>query len=203
MTSSMTKTAFLAELQRKLKDMPESEIASAVAYYDEYLSEAGPENEAAAIVELGSPAEVAATVIGDYVYAGTTSDDKSIKKGFTAIWLIVLAILASPVALVVAIFLISFIFSLLTSALSVAFALFLAAGATVFAGVIYLAVGFWTLFFSFSSGIITIGIGLVLLAIGSAMTLALLWLTKHLVNGVALLGAKLLRRWKNRDGVTA
>jgi len=195
-----SKAAFLTELQRKLKGLPESEIIAAVAYYDEYLSEAGFDNEAAAIAELGSPAEVAAGILGDYVYADTTSEEKSTKKGLTALWLVVVGLLASPIALPIAIVLIALIFALLVTVLSVVFSLFVAAIAMIVGGVLYLGAGFFTLFFHFASGIMTIGYGLVATALGCALMAALIWLTQVTVNGLAKLGAKILQRNKARRG---
>jgi len=62
----MNKTEFLDQLKRKLKNLPADEAAAALSYYEEYLSDAGPENEAATIAALGTPAEVATTIIGEY-----------------------------------------------------------------------------------------------------------------------------------------
>ena len=198
-----TKTAYLAELQNKLKGMPDSEIIAATAYYDEYLTDAGPANEAAAIAELGSPAEVAAGIMGDYVYADTTGESASTRKGLNAIWIVVIGILASPIALPLAIALIAVIFSLLISVLSVILSLFVAAGALLFAGVAYLAVGFITLFTSFATGITTMGIGLMAIAVGAALGIGLIWATKHAVNGIAALGSRAIRNRRNkRNGVT-
>ena len=39
-----------------MKDIPESERADALAYYNDYFEEAGVENEYQVIQELGSPA---------------------------------------------------------------------------------------------------------------------------------------------------
>ena len=55
----MTRTAFLAALERLLAPLPEAERKDALSYYEDYLDAAGPENEACAIAELGSPEEVA------------------------------------------------------------------------------------------------------------------------------------------------
>ena len=188
-----SKTAFLTELQRRLKGLPESEIIAAVAYYDEYLSDAGFDNEAAAIAELGSPAEVAAGILGDYVYADTTSEEKSTKKGLTALWLVVVGLLASPIALPIAIVLIALIFALLVTVLSVVFSLFVTAIALIVGGVLYLGTGMFTIFFHFASGVMTIGYGLVATALGCALMLAMIWLTKITVNGLAKMGAKMLQ----------
>ena len=51
----MTRTAFLAALEQLLAPLPEAERKDALSYYEDYLDAAGPENEARAIAELGSP----------------------------------------------------------------------------------------------------------------------------------------------------
>ena len=45
----MTRTAFLAALERLLAPLPEAERKDALSYYEDYLDAAGPENEARAI----------------------------------------------------------------------------------------------------------------------------------------------------------
>lgn len=198
-----TKATYLDQLRDRLKGMPDSEVITATAYYDEYLTEAGPENEAAAIAELGSPAQVASGIMGDYVYADTTGQDKTARKGLSAIWIVVIGLIASPIALPLAIALIAVIFALLITVLSAIFSLFMAAAGLIVAGIVYLAVGFFTLFSSFASGLVTIGVGLVGTALGAAMMLGLVWATRHAVNGIASLGARFLQRRQARKGAVA
>ncbi|MCL2526028.1 MAG: DUF1700 domain-containing protein [Coriobacteriia bacterium] len=194
-----TKLAFLAQLEQKLKGMPESEIATAISYYDEYLSDAGPENEAKALAQLGSPAEVAAGIMGDYVHADATSDNKTVVGGLNNIWVVIIGIFAAPIALPMALAIIALIFSLLMAALSVVFSFFVTAAALVLAGLAYLGVGFFTMATSFATGLLTVGIGLVAMAIGSALLIVFIWALRQIINGVAVLGAKLLQRWNNRN----
>ena len=61
----MTRTAFLAALERLLAPLPEAERKDALSYYEDYLDAAGPENEARAIAELGSPEEVARKILDE------------------------------------------------------------------------------------------------------------------------------------------
>lgn len=198
-----TKAVYLHELRRKLNGLPETEIIAACAYYDEYLSDAGSENEATAIKELGTPAEVAAGIIGDYAFKDATSEGKSTRSGFNTLWLVVLGILASPIALPIAIALIAVLFSLLVVAFSLVIAFFASAGAMIVAGVFYLGIGFYTLFFHAATGLLTLGVGLITAALGGALMLIMLWLTRALVNGIAKLGALILRKWNTRKAVAA
>ena len=59
----MTRTAFLAALEQLLAPLPEAERKDALSYYEDYLDAAGPENEARAIAELGTPEEVAHKIL--------------------------------------------------------------------------------------------------------------------------------------------
>ena len=67
----MTRTAFLAALEQLLAPLPEAERKDALSYYEDYLDAAGPENEARAIAELGSPEEVARKILDEQSPQGT------------------------------------------------------------------------------------------------------------------------------------
>lgn len=69
----MTRTAFLAALEQLLAPLPESERKDALSYYEDYLDAAGPENEARAIAELGSPEEVARKILDEQTPAGSSA----------------------------------------------------------------------------------------------------------------------------------
>ena len=60
----MTRDKFLKELKYRIGYLPNEEQDAAMAYYIEYFEEAG--NDEAVLLELGSPAEVAARIISDY-----------------------------------------------------------------------------------------------------------------------------------------
>ena len=69
----MTRTAFLAALEQLLAPLPEAERKDALSYYEDYLDAAGPENEARAIAELGSPEEVARKILDEQAPAGSSA----------------------------------------------------------------------------------------------------------------------------------
>ena len=58
----MNREEFMAQLARLLTGLPENEREEAVRYYNDYFDEAGPENEAQVIQELGSPGKVAGII---------------------------------------------------------------------------------------------------------------------------------------------
>ena len=69
----MTRTAFLSALEQLLAPLPESERKDALSYYEDYLDAAGPENEARAIAELGSPEEVARKILDEQSPQGASA----------------------------------------------------------------------------------------------------------------------------------
>ncbi|MEG0566518.1 MAG: DUF1700 domain-containing protein [Hungatella sp.] len=60
----MSKETFMKELEYLLQDIPEEDKADALAYYRDYLEEAGAEAEQA-IAEFGSPERIAAIIRSD------------------------------------------------------------------------------------------------------------------------------------------
>ena len=72
----MNRIEFLSELEQRLSGIPEDERQSAIQYYADYLADAGEENEAEAIRELGSPEKVAESIKADYY--GTEFDESRV-----------------------------------------------------------------------------------------------------------------------------
>ena len=58
----MSREEFMKELEYLLQDIGEEERSDALAYYRDYLDEAGPENEEKVLQEFGSPERVAAMI---------------------------------------------------------------------------------------------------------------------------------------------
>lgn len=97
----MNRADYMAALRRALSVLPEEERANALRYYEEYFDDAGPENEAKAIEELGEPAKVAAQILADYRELTAVPHAQPIKekrrwRGISPLLLIVLVLLAIP-----------------------------------------------------------------------------------------------------------
>lgn len=58
----MSRKEYMKELAYLLQDIPDGEREEALAWYEDYFDEAGPEQEAEVIRKLGSPAKVAALI---------------------------------------------------------------------------------------------------------------------------------------------
>lgn len=61
----MRKEEFVKELEYLLQDIPEEDKADAIAYYQDYLEDAGPDEEERVIREFGSPERIAAIIRAD------------------------------------------------------------------------------------------------------------------------------------------
>lgn len=61
----MNKYDFLSRLRNALSSLPQEERDAAMNYYEEFFSEAGENNEQAVIASLGSPEELAKSIIDE------------------------------------------------------------------------------------------------------------------------------------------
>lgn len=71
----MTKQKYLEELKRFLFGLPAEEREQALKYYEDYFEDAGEENEASVIEELGNPAVLAKQIMNtnhDFVSYGSS-----------------------------------------------------------------------------------------------------------------------------------
>ena len=71
----MTKDEFLEALRQNLRSLPEAEQQDALHYYKEYLDEAGPENEAQVLADLGDPVLLAKNIIANSTFALSRAPD--------------------------------------------------------------------------------------------------------------------------------
>ena len=66
----MDRMEFMRELEARLSDIPENERREALQYYEDYLNDAGVENEQGAMEQLGTPEKIA-----ENLKAGLTGSD--------------------------------------------------------------------------------------------------------------------------------
>lgn len=198
----MNREEFMGQLNRLLWDIPESDRQDAIAYYNAYFDEAGVENEAKVIQELGSPGKVAATIKAGLNAAGDEQAEytdrgycagkerenqnplskagdtyQGAKKKGNMPWplIIVLLIFASPILLGVGGGLLGGIIGLLCGAFGILLAVILCGAAFLISGVVCFVIGIVRIMFSPIEGLITAGIGSLLLAAGILLTLLFIW----------------------------
>lgn len=168
----MTRTEYIAKLTKYLRKLPQKDYEEALEYFMEYFEEAGPENEARVIAELGTPKEAAHEVISRLLEEKIVEDKSSLRNKTAILWIAILAVLASPVALPILLFFLAMIMTLLM----IIFAVIVTALALTFA---LLISGVYTFFTSFSLLSVSLastlfGGGLSLLMFGGALLLLLI-----------------------------
>lgn len=189
----MNRQEFLRQLESLLYAIPANERADALAYYNDYFDEAGTENEQNVIQELGSPQKVAQSIIEnlrnsgyEHVYENangqysqnssknqnTYSNKKEKKlKTWQIILLIVLAIIGSPIWMGLAIGLFGVVIGILTSIFATIVSLFGSGLGLMFGGIIVAGVGVLGVMVRPLEGVTSMGVGLILTAIGILLLL--------------------------------
>lgn len=194
----MNKEAYLKKLKGKLKKLPMEEVDAALDYYREYFEEAGEENTEQVIRKLGSPSQVASQILADYAVKGIESNPNSTKKGISAIWFILLAILAAPIALPLLITVFSLVFALVLVCGSFFFALFTIAAALTLSGIVSIVAGLFVLTQHWQTSIFFIGLGLIATGIGIVLFPPLVRITKSASIGLAKWLKKLFDKMTRR-----
>lgn len=108
----MSKKEYIADLSYHLRDLQKDEYDDAIHYIEEYFDEAGEENAAQVIEELGPPHKVAATIRAEatiknnqqknrqeHIHKDGDYIPRSNQNNLKSLWVIVLGILALPLAL--------------------------------------------------------------------------------------------------------
>lgn len=189
----MTKTEYIAKLTKYLRKLPQQDYEEAIEYFMEYFEEAGPENEARVIAELGTPKEAAHEVISRLLEEKIVEDKSSLRNKTAILWIAILAVLASPVALPILLFflamimtLLMIIFAVIVTALALTFALLISGIYTFFTSFSLLNVSLASTLFGGGLGLLMFGGALLLLLISfeicklivKLITLLIKWLIK-------------------------
>ncbi|MDO4444383.1 MAG: DUF1700 domain-containing protein [Bacillota bacterium] len=195
----MKRDEFMAQIARLLADMPDNERMEAIRYYNDYLDEAGEENEEEAIRELGNPQEIAANIKANLqeqdfetgrmkeqpmakmeVEAGNAGKRTSKSTGQWVL-IIVLLVFALPILLGVGGGILGIVLGLAGAMLGIIFA-FLACGLSMVLGGVALGVkGIWNLFQIPALGFAGLGGGLICIAVGILSLLLFWWLTFRMI----------------------
>lgn len=189
----MNREEFLSKLRKYLKRLPPEEIDSALSYYAEYLDDVGPENEASEIAKLGNPYKIASQITADYAVRDMQTAP-SAKKGLATVWVVLLAVFASPIAVPIALALACVAFALVITVFAVLFSLAAAALSIAVAGLACIVAGVCVIVQSPATCLFYLGMGLFLLGAGVLASLAVMKLSKIGFNGIANMISKCLPR---------
>lgn len=190
----MTKSEFLHQLRTGLHRLPPEEVEGAMRYYVEYLDESGDENWEQVQQELGTPQAIAAQILADYAVKDMNASPPSAKKGLSAVWFVLLALLAAPIALPIALVLVALVLALFIVALAVILVVFAVVLTFFVVGVAATIGSLLVVPVSFSTFLLMLGSGLALLALSILFLVPSLYLAKALFRGIADLASRLLNR---------
>lgn len=158
----MTRREFMQELRHRLERLSADEREAALAFYEEYFDEAGPDREQDVIRELGSPAAVASRIIADHAVKEARKAPHNPRKGLSALWFLLLAIIAAPLALP-AIFA---IVGVVVAVFGIVVAVGAGAIALVVGGIALFTGGFFGLFAKPASALVLFGVAFLLWGLG-------------------------------------
>lgn len=226
----MNRVEFMGQLERLLWDISESDRQDALCYYNDYFDEAGAENEAQVIQKLGSPGKVAATIKAD-LHTGGNEQGEYTERGYydgreattqnppakraneerrskhskrvTGTLLVILLVFASPILLGVGGGLLGGLIGLIAAVFAVVVAVAICGVAFPVAGIACVVVGILRIAFSPVEGLVTTGVGSILLALGLLLVVLFVWVTfkwvPALFRGCVNLCQRLFHRGEGRN----
>jgi uncharacterized membrane protein len=198
----MNRSEFFNRLEQGLTKVSREERDAALDYYNEYFDDAGPENEQRVIEELGSPAQIAARIRADSAVKQLEGDPKpSMKKGVSAVWLVILAILAAPIALPLAVGAAALAIGILAALIGVIIALVVSVAACFIGGVVVVASGIAVMATSVPTAIFTVGIGLFVLGASILIGILVVLAARGIFGGVAKSMNKQLKKKSKGDDI--
>lgn len=192
----MTKEQFLFQLEQLLLDLPQEEREEAIAYYREYFNDAGSENEDSIIEELGTPEKVAASIregLDTDTETGTVDQPPQMRGAGVGegkrtakrqgdarskwILIILVAVFTFPLWIGVAGTAFGLIVAAVLTVLGVSIAIAAVAVVGIIGGVIAAIVGIMRFATGgFASGLMTFGVGMLLVALGCLCAVLMLLL---------------------------
>lgn len=179
----MRREEFMKELEYRLQGIPANEREDALAYYENYFDEAGAENEAQVIKELGSPASVAEKILADVQHTHTGNShgvhtQKAEKPHMSTgkkVLIAVILILTFPLWIGIVAGLFGAIVGIIGAAFGIAVGMVGAAFGLIVSGIALIIGGIMLIALYPAAGIASAGIGAVLTAIGILVAVLSVW----------------------------
>ncbi|MBR0599115.1 DUF1700 domain-containing protein [Sinanaerobacter chloroacetimidivorans] len=197
----MNRSEFFKKLEQGLSRVPKEEAEAAIAYYNEYFDDAGEENEQRVIEELGSPAQIAAGIRADVAVKNLEEPAPSVKKGISAIWWVLLAIFAAPIALPLAIGAAALVIGLVLAAIGIIVALIVTVIAFLGSGIIIIVAGIAAIATSLPTAAFTVGVGLSLIGLMLLVGILIMLAARAAFSGIAKLSNRQLHKQSKGDEI--
>ena len=179
----MNKQEFMQKLEYYLRYLTDDDKNDALEYYSEYIDDLGLSPDEDVCARIGDPKEDSRKIIAQTTERKITeqSEKKTARGSGSILWLIILGIFASPIALPIAIALVVIILALVISLGAILISFFTAGIAMVIAGVVTAVVSI----FSGSVGqvFVCVGSGLFITGLGILILMATAKLTSVIIRG--------------------
>lgn len=194
----MTKVEYMKRLSGRLKKLPKDSYAEAMEYFDEYFAEAGSEEEA--IENLGIPEDAARQIITNLAIQKADESERSAKKGFSAIWIGVLAIFAAPIGLPIAVAIAAVALAVVITVIAVMISVLISVVVLVLSSIFGIIASTVILFTNPMNGIATLGAVLLSLGCGILILYACVAFCRWLIKRMASVFGKIARKGKGHEG---
>jgi uncharacterized membrane protein len=189
----VNKTEYMSALEKRLRILPKENYNEAMAYFEEYFEDAGPEREQQAIEDLGSPDTAAEQIITNMAIQKASVPQKGLRKNMNALWIGILAVCAVPIALPFAVLFLGVIVLLILCVLLVLAAFIMAALAFVVCGPIAVAASFTVLFSAPATALSCFGAGLFCTGLGLLAVYGVLKLCRLILISLVKLFGNILK----------
>lgn len=190
----MNREEYMKRLTYRLRKLPREDYDKAVSYFTEYFEDAGAENEAQAIEDLGEPEMAAAQIVREMAVENAKEPIKDVKRGFSAIWIGILAVFAVPIGLPLALGVGAVVLAAGLVIMLLVFSVIVLAFSIAVSSVPCIVISIWLLFTSFADGVATFGLGLISLGVGILLIIGSIALGKWMLNAVTRMFGKLAGR---------
>lgn len=190
----MDKQAFMGELEYRLRHLTDDDKLDALEYYSEYIDDLNLGVDGDVCVHLGTPKEVARQIIAQTTEKKIEEqEEKKTTKGFGSIvWLAILGIFASPIALPLAIIALVLFISFIITLGSIVFSFGAAGFGCVVGGLGFCFASFFTA--SFAQRFVALGAGLFVIGLGIIFFIATKGLAKLMVKIISGIIKKIASR---------
>lgn len=190
----MTKQEYMEQLEKRLRRLPREDFEHAVSYFEEYFADAGEENEAQAIEDLGTPQQAADQIIRDMAMDYAAEPVHNVKKGFHALWIVLLAICAAPAAVPLMICGVALILAAVITVCAILAAVLIVAVCSAITGPVTMIAGFTVLGRSIPVFLCCIGMGLAATGAGAALTYGMGLLCKSFLSMTVRAVGKMIQK---------
>lgn len=194
----MNKEQYMKELDRCLKGLSAEDKEDAVRFYEDYIEESGLGDSQQVEETLGTPKEVARKILGDCVekQINRQSENAGLKNSTKTVWLILLGILASPVAFPLLLVAVILYFCMVIVICAVSFSVLACGIAGGFSGIMVFVATIWAA--TAGQRLVMLGIGLIRISLGIMFCLGFYQLSGMLVRLLVHIHRKIFNRYAGK-----